>query len=1130
MRPAALLLAVAVLVFPSTQAEATTWNVPSPETPTIGNALVAAQSNDTILVAAGTYYESGLEMAEGNVVLMGTTGDPADVIVDAQMIGRILHIEETSGLVIRNLTFRNGLAGPAYPDQAGGAIHFSVHASALVENCVFENDSSSGWGGAVAVESNSYPTFRSCVFTGNGAALDGGALAMRDAEVILDTCRFEENRSGANGGAVSYLGGEGGGIAAASCFFTQNAAADSGGALSIYGTAADSVTQCTFTHNHAGKAGGALQTAYSDMAIRDCDFYLNSTDGVGGAIELVFESIVPTFQGCTIRNNTATGNGGGIHAFNGGPYIDDCLFTGNVASAGGGFFAEGIDFVAELQGCTFAENSAVDSGGGGVSADYSSLVVLERCIVAFSTAGTGVQTPSMSNIYASCCDVFGNAGGDWSDSVAHLDSANGNFSADPMFCGPEVDPYRPYMLQGISPCATDTCGYVGAEEVGCAVMITWNGDGDDNSWWNPDNWDLDRVPGPGDDVRILGPEGTWVDFFGGGNADIGNLTVVGPGYPIYLQFMEDTLTILGVGLVDTTTVYVDGGGAIRLGLDAVLTIGGAGTLELVGGSVIGDGTLVNGGVVRKVESEKSRVNSTIAAAFENRLDDPGDGALRVEQGTLLFEGEFTSAGSTFVYDGAAMQLDPGEGPLRADSLTNEGYMLVDSGAVLTIAGAATTFHNIGAGEVELRGGHVNGSGAFHKRALVRKTDPGERSRTTSELAVDFDNDASDPGDGAVRVEEGVLAVEDFFDNAGSVIVYDMAAMLLDPGDGPLRSDLFVNRDTLVIEDGGELTLPEATTVLRNEVGGAIRLQGAGEILGAGTLRNYGLFVKEDLVKSRAVGHVAVVFDNETSDPGDGAVRVDDGTLWVEGEFTNSGSVIVHDATSMLLDPGDGPLRDGGAPKALADGAATNLVGGEWLVSGTLTVADGASLTNHGLVTLDSAASIVNDGAFDLRENGVLAGRGTFDNAGGAFTGGGVIRPGGSVGTLSFVGDFSQTATGEIEVEIGGTTPGSEHDRLAIIGNATLDGALYVTLLPGFMPMEGDSFAVITSGGVLARTSFDCLSGLDAPGDLFLDPVEEMNLFALIARDSTSTNGAPDATNDHDSTDAAAPITIHVLTN
>jgi hypothetical protein len=58
----------------------------------------------------------------------------------------------------------------------------------------------------------------------------------------------------------------------------------------------------------------------------------------------------------------------------------------------------------------------------------------------------------------SCCDLFGNAGGDWTGCSATQVGINGNFSADPMFCGAQDEDFS---LQSGSPCLdVGGCGLI----------------------------------------------------------------------------------------------------------------------------------------------------------------------------------------------------------------------------------------------------------------------------------------------------------------------------------------------------------------------------------------------------------------------------------------------------------------------------------------------------------------------------------------------------------------------------------------------------------------------------------------------------------------------------------------------
>ena len=71
------------------------------------------------------------------------------------------------------------------------------------------------------------------------------------------------------------------------------------------------------------------------------------------------------------------------------------------------------------------------------------------------------------------------------------------------------------------------------------------------------------------------------------------------------------------------------------------------------------------------------------------------------------------------------------------------------------------------------------------------------------------------------------------------------------------------------------------------------------------------------------------------------------------------------------------------------------------------------------------------------------------------------NPGASPGTTTSVGNYTQTAVGTLTIEIGGLSPGSQHDQLVVNGPATLDGGLQVSFTNGFAPKPGDFFNVLS---------------------------------------------------------------------
>jgi hypothetical protein len=139
---------------------------------------------------------------------------------------------------------------------------------------------------------------------------------------------------------------------------------------------------------------------------------------------------------------------------------------------------------------------------------------------------------------------------------------------------------------------------------------------------------------------------------------------------------------------------------------------------------------------------------------------------------------------------------------------------------------------------------------------------------------------------------------------------------------------------------------------------------------------------------------------------------------------------------------------------------------------------GFLLRDSGTVIYVNNSSI--KGPFTLR-----GGAGIQAQNGGYYQGnitndGGVISPGassGTVGNLTIDGNYTQTSTGVLNIEVNGTTPGTQYDQLIVTGTATLAGRLNVAA--GFTPAVGNSFNILQAGNVVGdfqATALPTLSG------------------------------------------------------
>ncbi|MCB9341330.1 MAG: HYR domain-containing protein [Lewinellaceae bacterium] len=125
---------------------------------------------------------------------------------------------------------------------------------------------------------------------------------------------------------------------------------------------------------------------------------------------------------------------------------------------------------------------------------------------------------------------------------------------------------------------------------------------------------------------------------------------------------------------------------------------------------------------------------------------------------------------------------------------------------------------------------------------------------------------------------------------------------------------------------------------------------------------------------------------------------------------------------------------------------------------------GLEFTNAatGTFILDGTMTASNPTASVFVNRGILKGTGTLDNSAGRTLdndASGHIQPGANPGTLT-INKLANTA-GAIDIEIGGTTPGTGYDVLNLPTSSTLGGTLNVTLINGFVPACGDAFDIIT---------------------------------------------------------------------
>lgn len=430
----AVLLVSLVLGWQASSALGATRYVPQ-QYPTIQAAVDAAAAGDIVQVAAGTYSDVthpcghndptlSIVVMKSGITLRGASWE--GTILDARGLGRVITCYGTSDVVIEKLTVTG--AAPGGPPFAKGSILCKdAGTSVTIRNCNITENQSNGvfcaWAPIVNIE-------HCRLWRNEGTEAMGGGVFLIGSGVQISDCHFLGNESVADGGAIATMGACSPVIT--DCLIEANYAAQGrdGGGLFLTSSSA-TVVNTTIQYHSAPADGGGIYAGDCALTLRNCRLYGNScgNDDRGGGMALYFCPNV-LIEDCTFAENGATGTskGGAVYAY---------------ASAG-----------MMIRQTTFAKNYGpvatvyVDEGSG---------VTLEKSIIAHTLYG-GQAVFSNGDLSASCCDSYGNEGGD------ALPAGSNNFSVDPLFCNTGWMDFD-YRLQVGSPCLpgspyTQACGNV----------------------------------------------------------------------------------------------------------------------------------------------------------------------------------------------------------------------------------------------------------------------------------------------------------------------------------------------------------------------------------------------------------------------------------------------------------------------------------------------------------------------------------------------------------------------------------------------------------------------------------------------------------------------------------------------
>ena len=383
---------------------------------TIQAAIDIAGENDTVLIKAGTYQISSSLAISGDgkdIELRGETGNPADVVVDAQGLCPCL-VSSGRQIIVSSITFENGRSTSA-ADVAGG---ITATDKSLITNCIV----------------------RACYHGVSGMNVKGGGIYLHDANTtnpgnparnwpsdrqylpkVVNT--VVENCSAYTEGSSNKIYAQGGGVY-----------------LSYHNSFGLTVRDCAATNFSAAtsvdytQGGGAYITAGShknDIFVNNALENRSSASGYlasGAGVYLIgVSSVRPgVLTDSYVAGNLSHGCGAGVGM---GKFatVDGCSVVSNRLShatattqyqiGGAGIYLAGDNSMIAhtLVANNISTNEAnVTAYAGAINVESSTNVVIRDCVIrdnVLQQAGV-LSCVSAGDLLVSNCVMFGNVATD----------------------------------------------------------------------------------------------------------------------------------------------------------------------------------------------------------------------------------------------------------------------------------------------------------------------------------------------------------------------------------------------------------------------------------------------------------------------------------------------------------------------------------------------------------------------------------------------------------------------------------------------------------------------------------------------------------------------------------------------
>ncbi|WP_266172048.1 autotransporter-associated beta strand repeat-containing protein [Dyella subtropica] len=553
------------------------------------------------------------------------------------------------------------------------------------------------------------------------------------------------------------------------------------------------------------------------------------------------------------------------------------------------------------------------------------------------------------------------------------------------------------------------------------------------------------------------------------------------------------------------------------------TLTGAGTASeswtITQGVVHGDATSLVGNIAFAPANGASagvifdqgshNANSKTTATYAGAIS--GAGSLsKIDDGTLILSGANTYTGGTIISTGTLQVGNGGTTGAITGAVTDNGILAFNHSDNVSFGGAITGAGSLtqsGSGTLTLTGANTYTGGTTISAGTLQGNSTSLQGNIANNAALVFNQTGTGTFAGVVsgtgslvQGGSGTLVLTGANTYSGGTTISAGTLQLGNGGTGGAITGNVTDNSVLAfnhsdnVNFGGTIT---GTGSLTQSGSGVLTLTGAntysgGTVISAGTLQ-VGNGGTSGAITGNVTDSGVLAFNHSDNVNFGGAItgtgsltQSGSGVLTLTGANTYTGGTVINAGT---LQVGNGGSLQGNVTNNAAlvfNQAADGVFAGNIAGTGTLTKAGAGMLVLNGTSSFGGATTVqsgtlevgdintptaVLGGNVQVAAGGTLRGHGSIK---GDVVSDGTIWPGGSVGTLTINGNFTQKADGTLTID---ATPSGQVDLLAVSGKATiLGGSTVVLAQPGNWIPRTD-YTILTAGGGVSGTFASASSSL-----------------------------------------------------